>query len=166
MWCVLKNKVYLQDAYTTAIRNWEDVTLTKDEVRTLRRYLQRTMADIMARVATPSPSVGTSTGSSTTSADAGDGGEADVDAENSGHAASSGQRDKFLSYRYLVGTVNRLLSDVEEQDVRFRHVLGEAVSLQVRARSQGLRNPACFEVNTGCTLPRLRALHASYPRSL
>lgn len=116
----------LQDAYATAIRNWEDVTLTKDEVHTLRRYLTRTMSDIMARVATPSPSIASSRSQSTDGAE-----EDDVDAENSGNAAYSGQRDKFLSYRYLVGTVGRTLGDVEEQDVRFRHVLAEAVSLQV-----------------------------------
>jgi hypothetical protein len=118
--------MHAQEAYTAAIRNWEDVTLTKEEVHTLRRYLTRTISDIMARVATPSPSI-ESSHSHTTDED-------DIDAENSGHAASSSQRDKFLSYRYLVGTISRMLENVEEQDVCFRQILAEAVSLQVCGR--------------------------------
>ena len=72
--------------------------------------------------------MGTSTGSSTGSGDEDDEG---AGAENSGAAASSGRRNKFLSYRYLVDTVERMLVNVEEQDISFRQILGEAVSLKV-----------------------------------
>lgn len=82
------------------------------------------MSDIMARVSSPSPSVASSRSQSSSGID-------DADAENSGNAASSGQRDKFLSYRYLVGTVKGVLGNVEDLDVRIRHLLAEGVSLKV-----------------------------------
>lgn len=166
----------LQDAYAAAVHNWEDISLTKDEVHTLRRYLTHTMSDIMARAATPSPSIDSSqsqsVGADDDDVDAGElffklakrlstgvhllhaltykplcvwacspGGDFPVfpskqadqnmHAENSGNAAASGQRDKFMSFRYLLNTVNNLLGNVEEQDVRFRHGLAETVSLKV-----------------------------------